>query len=97
MKMKPLEYKVFGVRMNMDQFFQPIVLSNIQDTTLHGCSMMDEDDDDGLSSEENDTIEDNFDEELQVLDRHNMIYQTGALKDAGLGSKLMGMFINTKQ
>jgi len=62
MKMKPLEYKVFGVRMNMDQFFQPIVLSNNQDTTLHGRSMMDEEDD-GVSSEENDTVEDNFDEE----------------------------------
>ena len=50
MKLKPLEFKVFGVRMNMDQFFQPIVLSNVQDTTLHGCSVMDDEDDDGISS-----------------------------------------------
>ena len=72
MKMKPLDYKVFQVRMNMDQVMQPIVI-NQQDTTMniHNCSVIDMEED--MIS---DTEVDNFDEEYEVSDQHNSVFNT---------------------
>ena len=71
MKMKPLDYRVFQVRMNMEQVVQPIVIN--QDTTIniHNCSLMEEDEDDLISDTEIDNLESEVD-----FDQHNAVYNT---------------------